>query len=327
MLDFPSDYFKAEIREDFEVSSMMKRAWAAELEVLEVVKKICKDNNITYFAHYGTLLGAVRHKGFIPWDDDIDICLLRPDYNKLIELLPKVLPKGFSLAGMYANSLRLQNAAVIPNARIIADEEQWNFNDYMKYFHGFPYQRVGIDIFPLDYISRDPKFLNFQQTLMYETLSILLEWEELTKNNELEVKISELEKKCGKVFNRDVLLNNNLWRFFDALCCICRENEADEVAFYAAYVVYKKRQLKKNCYLSSEEVPFENTTINIPSGYDEILTTIYNDYMNPRRGTAAHSYPFYGHMEDELITQIRNTGFKGSVDEFCNLVSTGQLTV
>ena len=87
-LEFSADYFKTEVRDGFEVSSMMKRAWAAQMEVLHVVADVCNKNEIRYFADFGTLLGAVRHKGMIPWDDDIDICVVREEYNRLIEILP-----------------------------------------------------------------------------------------------------------------------------------------------------------------------------------------------------------------------------------------------
>ena len=92
---FTHDFFNPEIREGFEISAMMKRAWAAQMEVLQVVADICARNGLQYFADWGTLLGAVRHQGFIPWDDDIDICLKREDYNRLISILPKQLPHGF----------------------------------------------------------------------------------------------------------------------------------------------------------------------------------------------------------------------------------------
>ena len=60
-----------------------------ELEILKYIDKVCKENSLTYFLAYGTLIGAIRHKGFIPWDDDVDIQMPRDDYNKLCEILKK----------------------------------------------------------------------------------------------------------------------------------------------------------------------------------------------------------------------------------------------
>ena len=114
-MEFPQNYFCAEVRDDFEIPAMMKRAWAAELEVLSVIADVCERHHLQYFADYGTLLGAVRHKGFIPWDDDIDICMLREDYMELIRVLPEELPQGFCMAGMYAREKRLQMAAYVPH--------------------------------------------------------------------------------------------------------------------------------------------------------------------------------------------------------------------
>ena len=77
MLQFEDSFFEGETRHDFFIEPMMKRAWAASMEVLAEIDRICKKHEIKYFAYWGTLLGAVRHKGFIPWDDDIDIAIDR----------------------------------------------------------------------------------------------------------------------------------------------------------------------------------------------------------------------------------------------------------
>ena len=89
-------YFEDEVRDGFFVPSEIKRAWAAELEVLSEIDKICKKHKIQYFADWGTLLATVRHEGFIPWDDDLDIVMKREDYRRFMEIAQTELPEGFS---------------------------------------------------------------------------------------------------------------------------------------------------------------------------------------------------------------------------------------
>lgn len=107
-MNFDENFFKSKIRNYFKIPSMVKRAWVVAMEVLEVVIDVCEKNNIQYFADGETMLGVLRHEGFIQWDDDIDTCLLRKDYNKLIQALKTDLPYGLVLDGRYSDSERLQ---------------------------------------------------------------------------------------------------------------------------------------------------------------------------------------------------------------------------
>lgn len=95
MLQFPDSYFEDEVRDGFYVPSMIKRAWATALDVLCEVDRICCKYNIKYYAEWGTLLGAVRHAGFIPWDDDLDIGMMRTDYRNSVRWRLKNLMKVF----------------------------------------------------------------------------------------------------------------------------------------------------------------------------------------------------------------------------------------
>lgn len=326
-LEFSADYFKTEVRDGFEIPAMMKRAWAAQMEVLHVVAGVCKNNGIRYFADVGTLLGAVRHKGMIPWDDDIDICVVREEYNRLIQVLPKALPHGFVVAGMYADSERLQKAAFVPHLRVIADETLWNFNDYMRYFHGFPYQRVGIDIFPMDYISRDIGITNVQKQIIRLGIETLRDWNKLGENGMLDEYVNGFQKLCNVSFDNVNNVKNYMWKIIDKISSISYREEADYITNIFYWLDNDNYKMKKECYDYTIELPFENMNIVAPEMYDEVLRAEYGDYMVPVKGAADHDYPFYGHMESELIKQIRNVGFKGSVDEFCEEVASGRLRV
>ena len=80
-MNIPNSFFEDQVREGFYVPSMIKRAWAAEMEVLSEVDRVCEKYNIDYYADWGSLLATVRHGGFIPWDDDLDIVVKRKDYE------------------------------------------------------------------------------------------------------------------------------------------------------------------------------------------------------------------------------------------------------
>lgn len=326
-MEFSADFFKKEVRCDFEVPEMMKRAWAAELEVLQVVAEVCEKNGLQYFADWGTLLGAVRHQGFIPWDDDIDICLKREEYNELIRILPKELPDGFVMAGMYADSERLKAAALCQNIRVMADEEKWDFNDYMMRFYGFPYQRIGIDIFPLDYIPGESELAEIQKTIAAYGMTILEHWNDFQKKGELGDRLSDMEQLCSVTIPRDGSTVNFLIRLIDSVMALYREDEADEITEYQFYIRRPGYHMKKEWYEEAVTLPFEQMEIAVPCGYREVLTAQFGDYRKLVREDRGHNYPFYGCMEQELVKQIRAVGFTGTVEEFCQKVSSGELRV
>ena len=173
---------------------MNKKYTAEELDLLHAelydilgeTIRVCQKHNIPYFVIGGTAIGALYDQAVLPWDDDIDICLKREDYNQLIQILPQELPYGMVMTGMYAKTRRLQEVAEVPQLRVMADETLINFNDYMKWFHGFPYQRIGLDIFPLDYIPRDQECAEVQKTLFQQGMELIINWHGLKQTGKLE---------------------------------------------------------------------------------------------------------------------------------------------
>lgn len=326
-MNFTEEFFQKEIREGFEVPEMMKRAWAAQIEVLQIVIDICEKNQLQYFADWGTLLGAVRHQGFIPWDDDIDICLKREDYNRLIEILPQQLPYGFAMAGMYASTERLRLAAEVPWLRVIADETLWNFNDYMSYFHGFPFQRCGIDIFPLDYIPVKEELSDIQKVMIQQGNRLLGNWSLLEQAGSLSAGIEAIEALCNIKLNGQKDVRNAIWKLIDTVASLYHKEESEYLTNYVQWIDMDYYKMRKEWYDQTILLPFENIKIAVPAMYHEVLTAQFGDYMVPIQGTAGHSYPFYKDKENELKKQIHAVGFTGSVEDFCREVSSGRLRV
>jgi lipopolysaccharide cholinephosphotransferase len=123
----------------------LRHVQLVQLDILKVIHSVCMENNIAYTLWGGTLLGAVRHKGFIPWDDDLDIALLRKDYEKLIALL-----KSTPIEGYYLHNMETDAHCVIPYAKYRAENTA-----YIETSLKDSKMRKGIfiDIFPLDKIK------------------------------------------------------------------------------------------------------------------------------------------------------------------------------
>lgn len=150
MLTFDDSYFLGETRDGFYIEPMMKCAWAAQLEVMCVIKQICEKYDIPYFAYYGTLLGTIRHKGFIPWDDDMDICMFRKDYQRFLEVAPRELTGEYHINSPYTQDEYTYVFSRILNASSISYDPS-----RLSQFHRCPYI-VGVDIFPLDALPTNP---------------------------------------------------------------------------------------------------------------------------------------------------------------------------
>ena len=86
--DMPENFFEPEVRSGYQVPSESKKLWAVELDLLNEFKRVCKEYGIRYYAVGGTLIGAARHNGFIPWDDDIDVAMMWDDFKKFMEIAP-----------------------------------------------------------------------------------------------------------------------------------------------------------------------------------------------------------------------------------------------
>lgn len=293
---FNDEYYKEQNRDGFIVSQDMKRVWAAQLEVLQEVKRVCNILNIHFFADWGTLLGAVRHKGFIPWDDDMDIAMLRKDYMRFLSEAPALLEKYYEIKSVYNDPTDDTIKARIINGRHINFEP-----DFLSKFHGCPYV-VGIDIFPIDNITEDKDRLDKQ---INELRFLLKTVQSIPEEAPYSDDVLELMRKVENTFGIPIDYNNRLRhelkKIYDIVCAIYQNENTEEVCSMIDFAEGWDYHAKREWYEDICELPFENTTISVPAGYDRLLQIKYGkDYMTPRNVGSSHDYPFYKSQIEEL---------------------------
>lgn len=302
-MHFEESYFAAETRDGFFIEEKMKRAWAAQIEVLLVIDRICKKNNISYFADSGTLLGAVRHHGFIPWDDDIDISMKRDDYEKFLTVAVSELPENYILLNE-----RTTVEYTEPYARIV-NGNSINFTPvHLINFHGCPYV-VGIDIFPLDYLPVDETELLLQKELCRIVWAAhTISRKNHPENSELETALLHVEELCNIKLHRNEPITHQLTRLFDQIARLYHREESEDLALISEYIISGKYRMKKEWYDNIIYLPFENISIPAPKHYSDCLTTMYGEnYMAPVKNAAYHDYPFYKDQEKILESLNQRT--------------------
>lgn len=292
MISFPFEYFEDEVREGFYVSGIMKRAWAAQLEILDEVNQICKKHHIEWFADGGTLLGAVRHKGYIPWDDDLDIFMLRKDYDRFISLFSYDTPAGYKLLTVEKEPEFGEMFARIVYIAGLNQEET-------RYIQEFPFP-VGIDIFPIDNISDDGEQEEVRCGLLKgicDGLAIV----EKNPNENIEPLIREVEKITHERVSRKYSKKQQLYVCLIQTSKLFNAQNTKNVANIQWYMQNRKMCFPKKCFMEIKQLPFENIMINVPIDYDKILTGEYGDYMTVQKDEGAHDYPFFRKMEQEIV--------------------------
>ena len=291
-------YYEDEVRDGFYISGMMKRAWAASTEVLEVIMDICKKHNIQFFADAGTLLGAIRHKGFIPWDDDFDICMIREEYDRFLSIIESELPEDYAILNIHTEPDYEEIFSRVVNRRQVS----FNKEDLNK-FHNFPFV-VGVDIFPLDYVAPDEKVENARRKLAKSVYDVAKNVG-VMKKRDLEPLIRQIEKNCKVTINRKGNVRNQLMHLLDKLMTMYNSKEATEIAFMPVWIEKDSNKFKKEYYQQAVEVDFENIKIPVPVMYDAILRKKYGDYMKLVHNWDYHDYPFYKDQM-EYIAEVAN---------------------
>lgn len=245
----------------------LKHLQKVQLMMLKDFNEICESNDITYFAIGGTLLGSIRHKGFIPWDDDIDVLMFREDFEKLNELMSKFPNEKYHLINVLNEETYhfTWGRFNLKNTKI----EDW-WTSQVKYT-----VNLYIDIFIMDKIP-DNKLKRFIHRWSCFTLNQMVQYSLVKFENESRVKqfiqqsmyyflkilpISPMtiKKKCIKTY---------------------RKYENIECKEYCDFPSVMHMPIyDPNDFLPVKKSIFEDIEINIPKNYDKILTKLYGDYM------------------------------------------------
>ena len=258
--------------------------FAKLLESLKVLDEVCRSNGLQYFASGGTALGAVRHKGFIPWDDDVDIVLYRKDYNRLKELAAAgAFPEPFFFqtpatdSGYSKGFSRLRNSetTLIP------------FMDYsMKCNHG-----VFIDIFPLDAVPDSEFLLKTQCASLRIYRGVMNAYSRYISG--LDGEAASLAKKVGyaalkQVFRSPKFSIKSVYDKFEQIAAKYENTKHEKVGVISAFFASKRLIWDKDCWENPVYIPFENTEIPVPENVDKMLTHQYGDYMTPVKAPTMH---------------------------------------
>lgn len=266
-----------ETRNGYTISKEMKEMWDIQMRMAKKVIEVCNKHGLRIWADSGTLLGAVREKGFIPWDDDIDLVMLREDYDKLVKIAPTEFEGPFFFQCAYTDKLYPRGHAQMRyngTAAILPHEVDCKFN-----------QSIFVDIFVLDTLPSDTQLLA-SETVRAEMLRYFLEM--------------RVFDKCEWSSPKSILRHAFVYVLFFFISY--RKVFSKFERHYAemgdgaelSYPAYSLRSLlkyryKKEWFAETLNLPFEDTTLPVPVGYDNILKSLYGpNYMTPVKAPTAH---------------------------------------
>lgn len=242
---------------------ILRKVQLLELEILDEIVRICSKYKLNYFFIAGSLIGAIRHKGFIPWDDDLDIAMPREDYEKFIKICKNELNNRFFLDASEVSYKYYRLAAKIRINNTIYMQK-----DLIKY-QG--HQGIWVDILPLDDTNNGKK-LKFQ-AYAKSLLEVAIEYkckvdisEKKLWKKSISIFVSILPLRFLKFLQKKIMTfdNNKNYEYFVNL---------------ASKYDFKKQTFRKKDWIPAKKMFFENKEYNVPNNYDNILRSVYGNYM------------------------------------------------
>lgn len=247
---------------------LLRKVQLAQLEIAKEIKRVCDENGIGYFLACGTLLGAVRHQGFIPWDDDLDMGMPRQDYDRFCALAPEKLGERFVLQSWYTDP-----EYPLPFAKV-----RLRNTVYLEAKSSFRFKECGVyvDVFPFDYAPVDEKELNaYTGTLA----------------NLYRIKLMKSGSKPWMEGNRIVWKKRIGYAYYQLRSLTMSQQQIaekyDSIASKPAQsdMLFRQRGLfradlyRREWYEELTELPFEGELFKCPAAYHAVLTAQFGDYM------------------------------------------------
>ena len=253
--------------------SNLRKLQLEELKILKMFKKICEENDLRYYLLGGTLLGAVRHDGFIPWDDDVDVCMPREDYEKFQKIADKQLEKPY-----YLRSLENNNDYRYCFARIATENMKIKNSSA-----NIPrIEDVWIDIIPLDGMPAGKAKNFFHKAHMYfwRSMNQIGQYDEIVDQKRKRGKIEALLVKiAGWKIWRNMADYRKCTRKIQKVLKKYKYDDCDTIINYMAAYGFDET-FQKNWFGKGREYSFEDDSFVGPDDSDKVLRQIYgSDYM------------------------------------------------